>query len=207
MDPRSQTATHRSAGRTSPPDAALPANQASQRAVGASPKARRTRMLIDMLGERMAFEQTGVRMYDALLGKCRVAGSGLDDSEISMLSYFRDQEAQHLALAASAIQQLGGDIDAATPGAALVAVQCGGLMQAVSDPRATLAQSLRVMFDAELIDNASWELLIPLTRSAGHADLAERFEAALRQEAAHLRTVKHLAARTSLVEAGLDARK
>ncbi|KQW50793.1 MULTISPECIES: ferritin-like domain-containing protein [unclassified Roseateles] len=174
---------------------------AARRNGASSSRGRRPHLLMDKLGERLAFERTGVRLYDALLIKCKAAGSALQHSEISMLRYFRDQEAQHFELLASALEELGGDSTAQTPGGDLVGVEGAGLVQAMNDPRASLAQSLHVMFDAELIDNASWELLIHLTRSAGHAAIAERFEAALRQEAAHLRTLKDLVTRLTLSDA------
>lgn len=167
---------------------------------------KRPQVLMDKLGERLAFERAGVRLYDALLVKCRAAGNGLADGEVSMLTYFRDQEAQHFELAAQALKDLGGDPTAQTPCADLVGVEGAGLVQAMNDPRTSFLQSLHVMLDAELIDNASWELLIRLARAAGHADLAERFEAALQQEAAHLRTLKDLVGRLTLIDAGMDER-
>jgi hypothetical protein len=167
---------------------------------------KRPQVLMDKLGERLAFERAGVRLYDALLVKCRVADTGLADGEVGMLRYFRDQEAQHFELVAEALKSLGGDPTAQTPCADLVGVEGMGLVQAMNDPRTSFLQSLHVMLDAELIDNASWELLIRLSRAAGHDDLAERFEAALQQEAAHLRTLKELVSRMTLADAGMANR-
>jgi ferritin-like protein len=167
---------------------------------------KRPQVLMDKLGERLAFERAGVRLYDALLVKCSAADSGLDDGELSMLRHFRDQEAQHFELIAEALDELGGDPTAQTPSADLVGVEGAGLMQAMNDPRTSLLQSLHVMLDAELIDNTSWELLIRLARAAGHGGMADRFEAALNQEAAHLRTLKDLVGRLTLADAGATDR-
>ncbi|HEY9106970.1 MAG TPA: ferritin-like domain-containing protein [Roseateles sp.] len=168
---------------------------------------KRPQVLMDKLGERLAFERSGVRLYDALLVKCRAAeGDGLEDGELGMLGYFRDQEAQHFEMVAAALTDLGGDPTAQTPCADLVGVEGAGLVQAMNDPRTSLLQSLHVMLDAELIDNAGWELLIRLARAAGHGAIAERFEAALQQEAAHLRTLKDLVGKLTLQEAGAGDR-
>ena len=167
---------------------------------------KRPQVLMDKLGERLAFERAGVRLYDALLVKCAAPGSVLESGELSMLRYFRDQEAQHFELVAEALKEIGGDPTAQTPCADLVGVEGAGLVQAMNDPRTSLLQGLHVMLDAELIDNAGWELLIRLARAAGHAGLAERFEAALQQEAAHLRTLKELVSRLTLSDAGVADR-
>jgi len=164
---------------------------------------KRPQVLMDKLGERLAFERAGVRLYDALLVKCAADDSGLQDGELSMLRYFRDQEAQHFELVAKALTELGADPTAQTPCADLVGVEGAGLVQAMNDPRTSLPQALHVMLDAELIDNAGWELLIRLARAAGHAGLAEGFEAALQQEAAHLRTLKDMVGRLTLKDAGV----
>lgn len=167
---------------------------------------KRPQVLMDKLGERLAFERSGVRLYDALLVKCQVADAGLADGEVSMLRYFRDQEAQHFELVAEALKELGGDPTAQTPCADLVGVEGSGMVQAMNDPRTSFLQSLHVMLDAELIDNAGWELLIRLARAAGHGAMAERFEGALQQEGAHLRTLKDLVSRMTLADAGMADR-
>ncbi|KQW43272.1 MULTISPECIES: ferritin-like domain-containing protein [unclassified Roseateles] len=167
---------------------------------------KRPQVLMDKLGERLAFERGGVRLYDGLLVKCRTAMGVLGDGEIAMLQRFRDQEAQHFELVASALVDLGGDPTAQTPSADLVGTESMGLVQAMNDPRTSLLQSLHVMLDAELIDNASWDLLGRLARSAGHDALAERFEIAVQQEALHLRTLTELVGRLTLADAGVADR-
>jgi rubrerythrin len=165
-------------------------------------KGNRPQVLMDKLGERLAFERGGVRLYDALLVKCRAQGEGLEAGELELLQRFRDEEAQHLELVADAMEALGGDPSAQTPGADSVGVRAMGLVQAMNDPRTTLVQSLSVMLDAELIDNAAWDLLIRLASRAGHEPIAERFGVALQQESEHLVTLNALVSRLTLVDAG-----
>ncbi|WP_374672859.1 ferritin Dps family protein [Ideonella sp.] len=164
---------------------------------------KRPQVLIDKLGERLAFERGGVRLYDALLVKCASAdGAGLGAEEIQTLERFRQEEAAHFALVADVLRDLGGDPTAQTPCADLVGVESAGLVQAMNDPRTNLLQGLHVMLDAELIDNASWELLIELAEAAGHKAQAERLQTGLQQEAVHLQTLRSLVARLTLEDAG-----
>jgi hypothetical protein len=65
-----------------------------------------------------------------------------------------------------------------------------GLLQVVTDPRTTLAQSLNAMLIAELADNAGWELLIALAEDAGETDIGQQFQRAMAEEEEHLLTIK-----------------
>jgi len=157
---------------------------------------KRPELLMDKLGERAAFERGGARLYDALIAKVRgAAGTGADAiGDIGMdeaqLQQIRDDEVAHFRLVAEAIEQLGGDPTAQTPCADSSGVAAMGLIQVVSDPRSTIAQSLNAVLTAELTDNAGWELLMDLARESGHEQIAERFETALAEEQEHLRRVR-----------------
>jgi rubrerythrin len=109
---------------------------------------------------------------------------------VATLETFRDQEADHFAMLVEALRDLGADPTAQTPGADLAGIEGMGLLQAVVDPRTSLAQSLHAVLAAELVDDSGWELLVAMTREAGHAELAERFGEAVRHEAEHLATIK-----------------
>src|SRR3954468_16735745 len=71
--------------------------------VGSLPQAGPMALLMDKLGERLAFERSGTRLYDALLGKCKAAGAKIPQKE---LQHIRDEEAMHFALVGAAIQSL-----------------------------------------------------------------------------------------------------
>lgn len=177
----------------------------------------RPELLMDKIGERIAFERTGTRLYDALIVKCRVAmaaGTELpapsaepaldpdpesvdetvppasSESALVTLARIRDDELSHFHLLCDAMRKLGGDPTAQTPCADVTATASLGLVQALTDPRTTLAQSLNVLLTAELTDNAGWELLIELAESEGQSELAAAFSEALAQEAEHLRIVR-----------------
>lgn len=160
--------------------------------VGVSPE-----VLIDKLGERLAFERGGVRLYDALLAKAQAIDT-LDKSLLQTLRHFREEEAEHLELVKAAIEKLGADPTAMTPCADVVGCINMGVMETITDPRTNLAQSLNALLTAELADNAGWELLIDLANASGQSDIAESFGKALSQEQVHMQTVKEWLSREVL---------
>ena len=144
-------------------------------------------VLMDKLGERMAFERAGTRLYDALMVKCAADSSEIVPAE--EIRHIRDEEAMHFALVGAAIQSLGGDPTAQTPAADVAGVEGMGLMQVLNDPKTTVAQALHAIMVAEMTDNAAWDQLIELTTESGNDDLVERFTQARRNEADHLEKV------------------
>jgi ferritin-like protein len=158
---------------------------AMQKVTGKNPE-----VLIDKLGERLAFERTGTRLYEAMLLKCGAADHTNNPIDIAGLGRIRDDEEMHFHLVHKFIEELGADPTAMTPCADVVGVQGMGLMQVISDPRTTIAQALNALLTAELTDNASWELLVELAEQTGHRDMATEFSAALQTEAQHLAMVK-----------------
>lgn len=179
-------------------------------------------MLMDKIGERIAFERGGTRLYDALIVKHEAASreAGLPPAEqvlaeaqgmsslapvqgeaaADTLLRIRSEEHAHFRMLCEAMTSLGGDPTAQTPCADVIATASMGLMQVVTDPRTTLAQSLNAVLSAELTDNAGWELLIQLADEAGETELSGRFLGALTQEQEHLATIK--AWLTNLVTTG-----
>ncbi len=172
-------------------------------------------IFFDKIGERIAFERSGVRLYDALIVKHQAveqmgqemlppAEEVMDSTAEGMfalapvqgerpaqtLARIRGEELEHFHLLCQAMEQLGGDPTAMTPCADVQATASIGLVQVLTDPRTTLAQCLNAMLTAELTDNAAWELLISLAEDAGEFDLAGRFLGALAQEQEHLAVIK-----------------
>jgi bacterioferritin (cytochrome b1) len=147
-------------------------------------------MLLDKLGERLAFERGGVRMYDALIAKCESIRDGLHGLSIDELRKIRNDEARHFSVVVDAIESMGGDPTSQTPSADLVGVEAMGLMQTITDPRTTVGQSLNAILSIELIDNAGWEVLIALAQSQNQNAMVSEFSMALDQERVHLQQVK-----------------
>jgi rubrerythrin len=146
-------------------------------------------LLADKLGERLAFERAGVRLYEALIAKCGANGdAGAPPKD--ELEHIRQEEAEHFALVGKAIESLGGDPTAQTPAADVTGVEGTGLMQVLTDPKTTVAQALHAILIAEMADNAAWEELIEIARGAGQEALAEEFVSAQEEEAEHLVNVQ-----------------
>ena len=160
-------------------------------------------VLIDKLGERLAFERTGTRLYDAFLNKCQTRTEAARSLPLDQLRIFRDEEARHFALIWDVMRDLGADPTAQTPCADTSGVASMGLMQVITDPRTSVDQSLHAIHIAELADHDGWELLITLTTDMGLDDLAAQFRQAYTEEQRHLRTIRELMATCIKTEAGM----
>lgn len=150
-------------------------------------------VFLNKLGERLAFERSGVRIYEQLILKCEhMAANSMDGLKLPLekLQEFHDQEAEHFYLLVECVETLGGDPTAQTPDADASGVATSGLMKVIMDPRTSVSQSLEAMLSIELTDNAAWELLIKLAEDMDLSDMANKFRHALQQENVHLEYVK-----------------
>jgi hypothetical protein len=141
---------------------------------------------VDKLAEHLAFERGGTPLYDGLLAKFNVFGAELKSVSDGELLEIRNEGAAHALLIKECREQLGADPTAQTPCVDLGGVESAGLLQAVTDPRTTLAQSLHAALAAELIDNAGWETLIAMAEEMGQKKTAERFREVLLVPHAHV---------------------
>ena len=147
-------------------------------------------LLIDKLGERLAFERAGTRLYEALLSKLDAYGSFPGGPERSDLEEIRIEEHQHFLMVRDIITDLGGDPTAVTPSANLAALTSRGVQDALNDPRVNLLQSLEAILIAELVDNAAWDMLAAIAEKMGKRQLAESFQRAHQTEEEHLARVQ-----------------
>lgn len=155
----------------------------------------RPQAFIDKLAERLAYERGGTRLYDAAIAKLMVHGQELSNwpaegLAMAELEKIRDEEASHAALLVECIEKLGADPTAQTPSADLVGVESMGLMQAITDPRTNLAQTLHALLLAELGDEAGWETLIAFADQMGLEDMVTRFRDAEAHEQEHVFKVR-----------------
>ena len=165
---------------------------------------RNPEVFLNKLGERLAFERTGVRLYDALITKCEATGSSLP---IERLREIRDEEAQHFHLLTEAMESLGADPTAQTPDADVAAVASSGIQKVLTDPRTSVAQCLDAMLTAELTDNAGWDMLCSLAEEMGLDELEAEFRQALAEEDTHLEDVRTWVTESVLSESGTTARR
>src|SRR5690606_5838201 len=172
---------------------------------------------LDKLGERLAYERTGVRLHEAMIAKalaCEGSGAELvptlqqartdDQAHMTLLRHATQTlsaEQAHMILLINAIGTLGADPTAMTPCADVVGVIGSGPLKVITDPRTNIAQALNAILTIELADNAAWELLIMLAEQSGHAKIARSFDNALVEEERHVNTIRSLLSR----ELGLSA--
>ncbi|MCE3240860.1 MAG: hypothetical protein K0Q83_1367 [Deltaproteobacteria bacterium] len=168
-------------------------------------------VLLDKLGERLAFERQGTRLYEAFLQKCE--SLTLEDASgpsVEELRHICEEELEHFHLLQNAITALGGDATVQTPSADVAGVLSHGVMQVVSDPRTTIPQTLQAMLTAELVDNDGWQMLQDLAAELGQDDLEEQCRKAYEEEQEHLEKVRDWLTSMTMDEAsgsteGLDA--
>ncbi|MFN7132095.1 MAG: ferritin-like domain-containing protein [Myxococcales bacterium] len=147
-------------------------------------------VFIDLIGERLAFERSGTRLYEALLSKFDAASIHEEGFSREDLERIRDDELRHFGMLVQTMEQLGADPTAMTPSANVMAVASMGLFQVVTDPRTTFTEALKAILTAELVDNDCWLQLSDLAARLGKDDLAEKFRAALQQEEEHLARIR-----------------
>lgn len=186
-----------SVGSIPPAQKSKPSTKARAAGAKTTPDTQAMSLLLDKLGERIAFERTGTRLYDALITKYLALSNSQDsgsvpseDAALEMLRKIRADELGHFHLLCECVKSLGGDPTAQTPCADVTATASMGIMQVITDPRTTLAQSLGAILTAELTDNAGWEMLTELASKVGQTDLAGRFTEALATEEEHLESVR-----------------
>jgi hypothetical protein len=147
-------------------------------------------LLLDKLGERLAFENAGTRLYEAIISKHDAGCTFRGAPSRAELTHIRDEEHEHFLMVANAIRGLGGDPTMMTPSANVQAIASKGLPAVVTDARTDLLQCLEAVLTAELVDNDCWSALIELAEAAGQDRLATRFREALEHEREHLENVR-----------------
>jgi hypothetical protein len=158
-------------------------------------------VFLDKLGERLAFERTGTRLYEGILAKYDALGSFAGGPSRELIVEFHDEELQHFQVLKSAIESMGADPTAVTPSADVTAVEAMGLVQVINDPRTTLVQTLHAMLIAELADSEGWDMLVELATALGHDAMADDFRDAMRAEERHLGHVRQWVANFTMADA------
>jgi rubrerythrin len=163
-------------------------------------------VLLDLLGDRLAFERTGIRLYHALLVKLEaepVQPGGPTSEDIERI---RDEETEHLMLVSETIDALGGDPTAVPSSADVIAIAGSGWVQLVSDPRTTWLESLKVMLAAELVDGDAWRALVDLADGLGQNNIAADCRRTVSDEERHLVQVRAWLTAAINGEAGIAPR-
>ena len=147
-------------------------------------------VFLDKLSERLAFERTGVRLYEALYNKVETLGETVPGPTLEQIEQIGREELEHFLMVNRTITELGGDPTVMSPCADVAGVASMGILQVLSDPRTSVAQCLQALLTAELTDNDGWRLLIQLAENFGFDEAKTEFETALANEVVHLQNVR-----------------
>jgi rubrerythrin len=159
-------------------------------------------IFMDKLGDRLAFERGGTRLYEAMLAKVRAASGSTGGPTEHEIQHIMEEEAQHFAMVHRVIEGLGGDPTMETPSADISGVASVGIVQILTDARTTVPQCVEALLIAELADNDAWQMLIEMAQSLGQAELATEFQSALEEEREHLEMVRGWTKSLALTELG-----
>jgi rubrerythrin len=153
-------------------------------------KGEKATVLLDKIGERLAFERTGTRLYEALLAKCKALGTTQGGVTPQELERICEEELEHFHMLWDCLKQLGADPTVEMPSADVSAVISEGIPKVITDSRTNMAQCLEAILAAELVDNDSWEMLMELADEFKQTEMAEKFRQALAEEQNHLIVVR-----------------
>ncbi len=148
-------------------------------------------VFINKMGERIAFERSGIRLYDLLINKCQ-SQAGMKTSMRKKFEEIRANEVNHFELLVHTAKDVGIDPTVLTPDADISGIISLGLLNVVADPRITFLQSLEAILLAELADNDAWHILIQLANTQGMDEIVEEFENAKWEEDQHLYDIRHI---------------
>lgn len=167
-------------------------------------KGNKPTVLVDKLGERLAFERMGVRLYESILAKFDALGSWDGGPSRQQLQQIRDEELSHFEMVKQYIQKIGADPTAMTPSADMAALESSGVLKVITDPRSTLAQALHAILVAERADGENWQLLVRLTDELGQDEMTRRFRDAEQTEERHGDWVRQWLAASVLADANRE---
>lgn len=167
-------------------------------------KGNRPTVFMDLLGDRLAFERTGVRLYEALGAKLAAADKHVTTPTRGDIDQIRDEELQHVAMLTAALESLGADPTVLTPTADICAVASSGLMKVLTDPRSTFTHALHAIHIAEATDTEAWVMLSDLAEELDHEEMAASFRVAVIDEQRHLDLVREWLMSSLEGQAGLE---
>ena len=141
--------------------------------------------VVDLLNERLAFERTGVKLYDALLARLRASMDPAVKALVEPVQEQRDQEKEHEEWLEAEIRALGGTPHALSEHAVLAQAEAEGIERVLRRDE-SIPHDFHALLAAELADNAGWDLLVQLADAFDDSEAKEQFEKRLREEEEHL---------------------
>jgi bacterioferritin (cytochrome b1) len=145
--------------------------------------------VIDLLNERLAFERTGVKLYDTLLARLHLSTEPSIEGLVEQVQEQRDEEKEHEEWLEEQIRALGGTAHALSEHAVLAQAESEGVERVVRRDD-NIAHDFHALLTAELADNAGWDLLVQLADELGDSKAKKEFKKRLHEEEKHLLFVR-----------------
>ena len=154
--------------------------------------------VVDYLAERLAFERSGVRLYEAVLVRVREADEPEVRALAPLLERQRDEEREHVAWLQAQLQGLGAGSHPTSARAQLSQEETRGFAHVILETEAPLPHLLHALLAAELVDHAGWDLLVALADEAQDGEAQRELHRRRDEEARHLALCRELAERFAL---------
>jgi rubrerythrin len=156
--------------------------------------------VLDLLNERCAFERTGVKLYDSIIGKMKQSADAQITKMLDQMQEHRDQEKEHEEWLEEQIRALGGDPHAKTDKVQLIEKESRGIEAVILDGDPEIPHLFHALLVAELADNAGWDLLVELADEADDDKAKRAFKKRLHEEEEHLIFVRRAMERFAMRE-------
>ncbi len=158
--------------------------------------------VLDALVARLAFERTGVTLYDGAIDKIERSADPRFQPIVGQLRHIRDEEQEHATWLEQQIRALGGNPDEKTDLAELEVEEGAGIKSVIVDGHQQPIHVVHALLAAELADNAGWDVLVKLADEAGDSEAKAAFARRLAEEAKHLLFVREVVLRAVEAEIG-----
>lgn len=156
--------------------------------------------ILDLLGGRLAFERSGVKLYDTVIEKIERFGQPRFNRLLGQLHHIRDEEKEHEEWLEAQIRALGGSAHETTTMAQLESKESSGIEGIIIDGETRVLHLLHALLAAELADNAGWDLLVKLADAAGDTRAKLGFMKRMEQEMEHLAFIREAVIRGAEIE-------
>jgi bacterioferritin (cytochrome b1) len=155
--------------------------------------------VIDALSGRLAFERTGVKLYDTVIAKLERNPQPQYSKILRQLRHIREEEKEHEEWLEQQIRSLGAN-PADRSDLAQLELREGAGIVGIIEKEDKVIHLLHALLAAELADNAGWDVLRKLAGDAGDADAERAFARREAEEAKHLLFMREVVLRAAEIE-------
>jgi bacterioferritin (cytochrome b1) len=156
--------------------------------------------VLNVLGGRLAFERTGVKLYDAVIAQIDRSGEPRYHAIVDQLREIRNEEKEHEEWLEEQIRALGGDAHEVTEMAQLEMSESSGIAGVIEGGDRKILHLIHALLAAELADNAGWDVLVKLADETGDRMAKLQFAKRLAEEAKHLLFIREVVLRAAEIE-------